>query len=316
MKKNISVKDILVALGSAIGVILLIWGCIYVILHNHNSSGETYVDMVDANNPHPNQKEINAFYYWRAAAQGINNEQEKAKDSFFVHSIGGLPLANASSNIAYRYITYDTAGYYMMKKIPTRYVGLPWLRLKNENDFYFSENGKHFLLPTVTKKDTAGLLQTHPSKVEVNFAVKKDLSNGFSKNQFDKDQILIPSHHNQIWQIHALATNGLILIAYTILILYSVVIVWNISKGKPFSNANIVRLKICVLFSILPLLLTLLSVVVIYLLVYKDVTPYVSFDFSGINIGLTSVLTPTIYAFLSIAFARGYKLQQDQEFTI
>ncbi len=323
MKEKLSIKNILIAVGSAIVVLAVIWGLIFLSRSYSDKQIQTpYIYYTDWNHTLSKEKGFEEAKYWQSQAILNNVHKKNAIDSFYVHTIGGTLRLDGFCFLANSYFleNKNDSLYLKQKEFPL-YVGIPWLKLKNEDDYYYFEDGKYFLVPSIKDRDKSGFLtNTHPAKVNVNFAVKKDPINQLSKNIAEKDQILVRMNMKYNTYSRCIVLSKILIIicalSYIILILYSVLIVWNISKGKPFAASNIRRLKICFIFSLIPLVIVYLSISIIYFFVYKYVNHYVSFDSSEIYIATFNYYLPGIYGFLLIAFARGHKLQQEQEYTI
>lgn len=108
----------------------------------------------------------------------------------------------------------------------------------------------------------------------------------------------------------------LLLMATVFIFVTTIIVILQISKGKAFSELNIIGLKWLAIISFITTALPYLFNAVFYLIYFKDFYPQVTFTHSLFDSDYKVFLVAIIYWVLYLAFRKGYKLQQENDLTV
>ncbi len=228
------------------------------------------------------------------------------------HTIYG-DLGSGTSSILLAHDALDRSKKFLL----LGYLGLP-----NKSDERFFPEYRFY-----TKNDTGYIAKlifnvnkTRPGKQEHTYTYgnfkKVNYLHSVQKNITG---ILIPVQSNFLkifYKIFLCVFSILLVLGGVFMLITSVIVVINISKGKAFSELNILRLKWMAIICFAGMLLPYLLNGIFYLIYFKSFFPEVTFTHSFFDQDYKVMIIGFIYWLLFLAFKKGYKLQQENELTV
>ncbi|GEM_PF-7071146 len=106
------------------------------------------------------------------------------------------------------------------------------------------------------------------------------------------------------------------LFAFAFVLVHSIAVLFNISRNKAFAEINIFRLKWCAIILLTMLVVPYLVTGIFYLFYFNRLSPEVTFTHSFFDSDYNTLIVGLVYWLLFQAFRKGYKLQQENEFTV
>jgi hypothetical protein len=237
------------------------------------------------------------YYQYKLVADSLKNIADNEKDKNTLHPSGfsaGIGFLGFVQTFRAWYGWYTDHKSYLVSDY---YIWLPSYTLDDRFEFYYKD-GKNYL------KEING----HSKEIKV--AYLKD---------FEKS-VLVPVSKEFFTGGRLFIFILMALIGFALLYIFIALpinVLFNISRGKVFTQINLRDLHVLAYTSLGFFLVQMIMPYVTSLFFLKKIPPELTLSFSSLfnsswEIGLFGIITLTI----ARAFAKGYKLQQEQDLTI